>query len=43
MSPEEAMAKCTGIIIHGDVLAKKYLEEEELGLDEDHPDKGAFI
>jgi len=43
MSPEEAMAKCTGIVIHGDVLAKKHLEEEKLGLDEDHPDKGAFI
>ena len=29
MSPDEAMAKCTGIVIHGDVLAAKHLEEEK--------------
>jgi len=27
MSPEDAMQKCTGIVIHGDVLAAKTLEE----------------
>jgi len=43
MSPEDAMNKCTGIVIHGDVLAAKHLEEEKLGLKEDDPNKGAFI
>jgi sodium/potassium-transporting ATPase subunit alpha len=43
MSPDEAMAKCTGIVIHGDVLAAKHLEEEKQGLEEDDPRKGAFM
>lgn len=40
---EEMMAKSTGIVIHGDELAKRHLEEEKLGLAEDDPAKGAFI
>ena len=31
------MAKSTGIVIHGDELAKRHLEEEKLGLAEDDP------
>merc|ERR1719472_692763 len=37
------MAKSTGIVIHGDELAKRHLEEEKLGLADDDPNKGAFI
>jgi P-type E1-E2 ATPase len=37
------MAKSTGIIIDGDNLAKLQLEEENQGLAEDDPQKGAFI
>jgi len=38
---EEMMAKSTGIVIHGDELARRHLEEENL--DDDDPKKGAFI
>jgi sodium/potassium-transporting ATPase subunit alpha len=41
MSPEEAMKKSTGIVIHGDLLAEKHLKEEHM--DEDDPMKGAFL
>jgi len=43
LSDAEAMAKSTGIVIHGDDLAKLQLEEEKKGLAEDDPQKGAFI
>ena len=41
MNEEEAMKKATGIVIHGDLLAKKHLEQENL--DEDDPRKGDFL
>ena len=40
---EEMMAKSTSIVIHGDELSKRQLEEENLGLEEDDPAKGVFI
>jgi sodium/potassium-transporting ATPase subunit alpha len=41
MSEEDAMKKATGIVIHGDLLAKKHLEQENL--DDDDPRKGDFL
>jgi len=41
VTEEAMMAKSTGIVIHGDELAKRHLEEEDLA--EDDPKKGAFI
>jgi sodium/potassium-transporting ATPase subunit alpha len=41
MSPEEAMKKATGIVIHGDLLAEKHLQQEHMA--EDDPMKGAFL
>lgn len=38
---EECMAKSTGIVIHGDELAKRHLAEQNL--EDDDPNKGAFI
>jgi len=43
LSDADAMAKSTGIVIHGDDLAKLQLEEEKKGLSDDDPQKGAFI
>jgi sodium/potassium-transporting ATPase subunit alpha len=43
VTEETMMAKSTGIVIHGDELARRHLEEEKLGLAEDDPQKGAFI
>jgi sodium/potassium-transporting ATPase subunit alpha len=43
MDEDEAFQKCTGIVIHGDVLAAKHLEEQKRGLDDDDPEKGAFM
>ena len=41
MDKEKAWEQCTGIVIHGDLLAQKHLAEENL-LDED-PNKGQFL
>jgi sodium/potassium-transporting ATPase subunit alpha len=41
MTPDEAMKKSTGIVIHGDLLAEKHLKEEHLA--DDDPMKGAFL
>jgi len=38
---EKAMEDSTGIVIHGDTLAKKTLEDDELH--DDDPNKGAFL
>jgi sodium/potassium-transporting ATPase subunit alpha len=41
MSEEKALEECTAIVIHGDLLAKKHLEEENMP-DED-PNKGQYL
>jgi sodium/potassium-transporting ATPase subunit alpha len=41
MSEDVALKECTAIVIHGDLLAKKHLEEEHL--DDDDPQKGAYL
>jgi len=41
MSKEQAMKECTAIVIHGDLLAKHHLAEEEL--EDDDPSKGAYL
>merc|ERR1711998_63007 len=41
MSDEKALEECTAIVIHGDLLAKKHLEEENMP-DED-PNKGQYL
>ena len=41
MDKEKAWEQCTGIVIHGDLLAQKHLAEENL-LDDD-PNKGQFL
>jgi len=41
MEKELAWEKCRAIVIHGDLLAEKHAEEEEL--DENDPEKGRFI
>ena len=41
MDKELAWEKCRAIVIHGDLLAEKHAEEEEL--DENDPEKGRFI
>jgi sodium/potassium-transporting ATPase subunit alpha len=38
MAPEEAWSQCTGIVVHGDLLAEKHLAEESL--EEGDPVKG---
>jgi len=41
MSHEEAWSKCNAIVIHGDLLAHKHQEDQEL--DDSDPDKGRFL
>merc|ERR1719487_2135246 len=41
MNKDEALKKCTAIVIHGDELAKKHLEQENMP--EDDPAKGAYL
>jgi sodium/potassium-transporting ATPase subunit alpha len=41
MDEDQALKECTAIVIHGDLLAKKHLEEEKLP--EDDPSKGAYL
>jgi sodium/potassium-transporting ATPase subunit alpha len=41
MSEQEAWLQSTGIVIHGDELAKKHLEEERL--DDMDPEKGRYL
>jgi sodium/potassium-transporting ATPase subunit alpha len=41
MDPIEAWSKCKAIVIHGDHLAEKHLEDSNL--DERDPDKGRFL
>jgi hypothetical protein len=37
------MAACTGIVVHGDVLAAEHLKEEAKNLSDDDPTKGAYL
>jgi sodium/potassium-transporting ATPase subunit alpha len=41
MSEAEAMKQSTAIVIHGDLLAQKHLEQQVLP--DNHPDKGAYL
>lgn len=41
LSEEDAWAQSTGVIVHGDLLAKKHLEQENL--DDSDPKKGDFL
>jgi len=41
MSEAEAMKQSTAIVIHGDLLAQKHLEQQVLP--EDHPEKGLYL
>ena len=41
MSHEEAWSKCKAIVIHGDLLAHKHKEDQDL--DDTDPDKGRFL
>jgi len=41
MDKTEAWEKCTGVVVHGDLLAEKHLAEEEL--DDMDPIKGQFL
>ena len=41
MGADEAWAQCTGIVVHGDLLAEKHLQEEDLP--ENDPIKGQFL
>jgi len=41
MDAEKAWEQCTGIVVHGDLLAAKHKEQEDM--DDDHPDKGLFL
>jgi len=41
MAEDVALKECTAIVIHGDLLAKKHLEEEHL--DDEDPLKGAYL
>jgi sodium/potassium-transporting ATPase subunit alpha len=41
MTPEEAWSKCRAIVIHGDLLAEKHANEENL--DDLDPEKGRFL
>jgi sodium/potassium-transporting ATPase subunit alpha len=41
MSKDEAWAQCTGIVIHGDLLAERHAAEEML--DDNDPEKGRFL
>lgn len=41
MSEYEAFEKCRAIVIHGDDLANRHAEEENL--EDDDPEKGRFL
>ena len=41
LSKEEAWEKCTGVVVHGDLLAEKHREEESL--DDNDPTKGQYL
>jgi magnesium-transporting ATPase (P-type) len=41
MSEEQALKECTAIVIHGDLLAKRHLAEQEM--DDADPMKGAYL
>jgi len=41
MDREKAWEQCTGIVVHGDLLAEKHRAEEHLP--EDYPTKGLFL
>jgi sodium/potassium-transporting ATPase subunit alpha len=41
MSEKDALEQCTAIVIHGDLLAKKHLEEENMP--DDDPMKGQYL
>jgi len=41
MSEEKALEECTAIVIHGDLLAKKHLEEQNMS--DDDPQKGQYL
>merc|ERR1719450_332968 len=41
MSEEKALKECTAIVIHGDLLAKRHLEEQHL--EDGDPAKGAYL
>ena len=41
VSKEKAWELCTGIVVHGDLLAEKHLAEESLP--DDDPTKGLFL
>ena len=41
MSHEEAWSKCNAIVIHGDLLAHKHKEDQDL--DDSDPNKGRFL
>ena len=41
MDKEKAWEQCTGIVVHGDLLAEKHLAEENMP--DDDPTKGLFL
>jgi sodium/potassium-transporting ATPase subunit alpha len=41
MNADDAWAQCTGIVVHGDLLAEKHLQEQDLP--ENDPIKGQFL
>lgn len=41
MSSEEAFEKCNALVVHGDELALRHSNEQEL--DDDDPEKGKFL
>jgi len=41
MSEEQALKECTAIVIHGDLLAKRHLAEQDM--DDADPAKGAYL
>jgi sodium/potassium-transporting ATPase subunit alpha len=41
MSPADAWSQCKAVVIHGDLLAEKHLEDQNL--DESDPDKGRYL
>jgi sodium/potassium-transporting ATPase subunit alpha len=41
MSEEKALEECTAIVIHGDLLAKKHLEQQHMS--DDDPQKGQYL
>jgi len=41
MSEEKALEECTAIVIHGDLLAKKHLEQQNMP--DDDPQKGQYL